>query len=196
MKKKKSEFVCNSCGAVHNKWSGKCDDCNSWNTIEEISVQTTPYRKEKLSAANDVEISSLNDPIKDTVRIDTNISELNRPLGGGLVKGAAILLGGDPGIGKSTLLLQLVASLSNSNNKCLYISGEESLDQIKLRAKRLNITNSDVGLVSAIVLNDILATIEKNKDLDLVIIDSIQTLYHDENIFITRYGKPSKSLCF
>lgn len=182
MSKKGSEFVCQSCGAVYAKWQGKCDACGEWNSIIEekkggdgfsnISTQ----KKGKM-----IDFVSLSGEEKAINRIQTGIKELDRVAGGGLVPGSVILVGGDPGIGKSTLLLQVSASVSNLNGnpECYYISGEEAIDQVRIRAKRLKLEQSPVHLASATEIKDIIATLEKSK-ASVVIIDSIQTMYLDE----------------
>jgi len=181
MQKSKNKFVCSSCGSSTSKWTGQCPDCLEWNSIvEDVIVQNDQiFSSLKQGVARPLELLTGN--INSTMRIITPISELNRVLGGGLVSGAAILIGGNPGIGKSTLLLQLCTSLSDSNIGCLYITGEESINQIKLRAQRLNITENKTTLLASTNVEDIISTIDKNKhQLNLVIIDSIQTISSSE----------------
>ncbi len=182
MNKAKSKFVCQSCGAVHQKWSGRCDACGAWNSIEEefFSKGTSAYIKNQNPTDCKIEMHSLTHPTLENMRDSSGMPELDRALGGGLVKGSAILLGGDPGIGKSTLLLQLADRVSNQESYCLYISGEESEEQIKLRALRLSINNNNVKLACGTMLKDILSLMENSKQACVVIIDSIQTMYHDE----------------
>ena len=178
MSKQKKIFICNNCGSAYQKWQGQCSDCQEWNSIEEEL-----HEKNILIAAskNSLVLEDLNDDIYETSRIVTQIGELNRVLGGGLVEGSAILIGGDPGIGKSTLLLQLAASLSSNGVKTLYVTGEESTNQVKLRSTRLGITKSNTKIIAAGNVGDILATIHQNKhEIDLVIIDSIQTMFMSE----------------
>ncbi len=178
MSKNKTCYVCQSCGAIHSKWSGRCDDCGDWNSLQE--EMANKFSKKILTQAeNKLSFHSLSADVNEYSRIPTSLSELDRVLGGGLVKGSAILIGGDPGIGKSTLLLQLVSILSNNNLNCAYISGEESTEQIKLRARRLGVSNSPVKLLSATNIHDILGMISSEK-LDLVVIDSIQTMYAND----------------
>lgn len=181
MSKVKTCYVCQSCGAVHNKWSGRCEDCGDWNSLQE-EVSNKFSKKTKNASPSDPQLSfhSLSADINEYSRIPTSLSELDRVLGGGLVKGSAILIGGDPGIGKSTLLLQIVSQLGNNDLNCAYVSGEESTEQIKLRAKRLGLSESPVKLLSATNVNDIISLVEKDKSLDLIVIDSIQTMYADE----------------
>nr|WP_253307618.1 DNA repair protein RadA [Rickettsia endosymbiont of Ceutorhynchus assimilis] len=174
MSKEKKHYTCSNCGNVSLKWSGQCFDCGVWGTILEEIVSSN---KALVKAGSKQNIEKLSSVAIEQLRIPTPIHELNRVLGGGLVTGSAILIGGDPGIGKSTLLLQLVASSFPININCLYITGEESLDQIKLRALRLELVNKETNILAATNLEDIISTIEANKEnIDLVVIDSIQTI--------------------
>ena len=179
MAKQTSHFVCQSCGAIHPKWSGKCDECHSWNTIvEEASTETTPKGLTS-GKGKKIELVTLDSTAQDAARISTGIGELDRVLGGGLVAGSAVLIGGDPGIGKSTLLLQTVVELAKRGTPCAYISGEESVAQVSLRAKRLGLQNQNVQLAAATSVRDIVATIDGATAPQVVIIDSIQTMYLD-----------------
>ncbi|GAB4165388.1 MAG: DNA repair protein RadA [Rickettsiaceae bacterium] len=154
---------------------GQCPDCLEWGTITEETTSASKIIVPKTGSPQ--VLQSLSDQIEKTIRTKTPIEELNRVLGGGLVSGSAILIGGDPGIGKSTLLLQLCTSLSDSGVGCLYITGEESTNQIKLRAHRLGVQDSKTGLLAATNVEDIISTIDKNKkNLNLIVIDSIQTI--------------------
>lgn len=175
MSKSKKQFACAACGSISAKWMGQCPDCMEWGTISEEILSASKIGVAKIGNAQ--ALQSLSDEVESTIRVRTPIEELNRVLGGGLVSGSAILIGGDPGIGKSTLLLQLSSSLSQNDMGCLYITGEESTNQIKLRASRLGIKDNKTGLLSATNVEDIISTINKNKNgLDLVVIDSIQTI--------------------
>ncbi|MEQ9116362.1 MAG: DNA repair protein RadA [Rickettsiales bacterium] len=177
MVKKNERYICFSCGAVHKKWQGQCPDCNEWNTIELEEVSSVDYSAAK-SSGKSLEFENLQDDVVIEPRTETGIQELDRVLGSGLVRGSAILIGGDPGIGKSTLLLQLVCKLSSSNKSCLYITGEESLEQIRLRSSRLGLDNTPVSILSATNINDISASLGKvSGKVDLVIVDSIQTMF-------------------
>jgi DNA repair protein RadA/Sms len=176
-------YICQECGSVHNKWSGKCTACNAWNSITEESNHITPVfgkgtNDNKIKKSKNVDIHTLDSEVEDVPRTNTGISELDRVLGGGLVSGSAILIGGDPGIGKSTLLLQTVVALSRAGNKCLYISGEESVEQIKLRAKRLSTPANNTQIAAATSLNEILKVINTT-DLSVLVIDSIQTIFNE-----------------
>jgi DNA repair protein RadA/Sms len=158
---------------------GQCPECLEWGTVIEESVSASKIIVPKTGSVQ--EIHTLADKIESTIRTKTPIEELNRVLGGGLVAGSAILIGGDPGIGKSTLLLQLCTSLASSDIGCLYITGEESTNQIKLRAQRLGIHDNKTGLLAATNVEDIISTIDQNKkQLSVVVIDSIQTIASSE----------------
>ena len=175
MAKAKTIFVCSSCGYESTKWLGKCPSCNEWNSFyEEKIVSTNTNKKEK----NITPTPLTNVENKDTVRISTGFAEVDRVLGGGLVNGSLVLLGGEPGIGKSTLILQICNKLA-LNEKVLYVSGEESAEQIKLRANRLNIKNDNILFLGETDMDVIEKTIE-NITPKLVIIDSIQTMYSEE----------------
>ena len=177
--KGKKKFSCVNCGNIATKWSGQCPDCNEWGTIVEELQSSSQVVLPKTGIAQDLQ--SLNDNTEKTIRKETPISELNRVLGGGLVSGSVILIGGDPGIGKSTLLLQLASQISQINTNCLYITGEESSDQIKLRARRLDVHESKMGLIASNNVEDILSTIDQHKkNLSLVVIDSIQTIFTND----------------
>jgi DNA repair protein RadA/Sms len=173
-----TRFVCQSCGAVTPKWAGRCETCDEWNTIEEETVAARPGPAGK-TAARGVTFVGLAGHAEPPPRAATGITELDRVLGGGLVPASAVLVGGDPGIGKSTLLLQAAAQLANSGQRVLYVSGEESIDQIRLRARRLGIVDSAIELAAAINVRDIVAGLEQARDTALVVIDSIQTMWMD-----------------
>lgn len=173
MAKKGVVFVCNSCGAESAAWAGRCHVCGEWNTLEEIKSVTVSgaasNTKSKLDIQKIKEVST-----KTEDRISLNYGDVNRVLGGGIVKGSALLLAGEPGIGKSTLLLQLCGHVEKSS-KVLYVSGEESAHQVGLRAKRLGINQANVDITSSTITDDIAGEIMK-KNYQLVIVDSIQTL--------------------
>lgn len=181
-KKSSLEYICQNCGTVYPKWQGKCDSCGEWNSIFEEKVGGEGFSNfNPKKKGRTLEFVSLNDSVEPVSRISTKIKELDRVCGGGLVAGSVILVGGDPGIGKSTLLLQVCACVANLPQKpeCYYISGEEALDQVRLRAKRLGLEKSPVNLASATDVKDIITTLEKT-DAELVVIDSIQTMYLEE----------------
>ncbi len=181
MAKAKRIYVCNTCGSTFNKWMGQCEGCNEWNTLVEEASENSPSGLGKSSNAkgNIIELSALRGEDEALPRMLSKISEFDRVTGGGLVPGSAILIGGDPGIGKSTILLQAVSNLANNNVSTVYISGEESVAQVRMRAERLGLSNSPVSLASDTNLRDILATLSKGKCPDVVVIDSIQTMYAD-----------------
>ncbi len=178
MAKIKTKYVCGECGYETGRWLGRCPSCGMFNTMnEELDAKSSSFSKSAYTSAQPQRLENIA-PISNN-RIKTNIGELDRVLSGGLVQGSLTLVGGDPGIGKSTLLIQICQSIGEQNKKILYISGEESVQQIKLRASRLNITTKNLLLLSETNLNIIENTI---KDImpDLVIIDSIQTMYIEE----------------
>ncbi len=171
--KEKILFVCNSCGATSPKWMGKCNECGEWDSYVEEVVQTNSVKKNKIKAQKietlkDVTISSQN-------RTKIGIVELDRVLGGGIVDGSLILVGGDPGIGKSTLLLQVASNLSTLGKKVLYVSGEESKIQIKLRANRLNVNCDHIFMLSENDFETMEVAVNELKP-DILIVDSIQTI--------------------
>lgn len=176
-KAKSSVFFCQECGYESAKWMGQCPACHAWNTFVEEKLEKTTQAVKKL--VKDVNVTTL-DAIKmqEGQRIKTEISELDRVLGGGIVKGSLVLVGGDPGIGKSTLLLQCCRNLSEQKKKVLYISGEESLQQIKIRAKRIGEFGDSLFLLCETNLDIIQEVIKKEKP-EIVVIDSIQTMYSE-----------------
>jgi DNA repair protein RadA/Sms len=180
MAKSNTTFVCSACGAAHKKWAGRCEVCEKWNTVEEQAALSSGPKGKTLGAnkGTKIKFTSLSDTDAPLERIPFGVGELDRVLGGGLVPASAILLSGDPGIGKSTLLLQAAAKMANNGRKTIYISGEEAESQIRMRAKRLKREQAPVMLASATNLRDILTTLEAERP-DLVIIDSIQTMWAD-----------------
>ena len=171
-------YVCQSCGSVHNKWSGRCDSCGEWNSIvEEIPMASIP-KGLKAGKGKAIELVGLKGETSHPDRWESGITEFDRTCGGGLVPGSAVLIGGDPGIGKSTVVLQAVAALSVKGLNCLYVSGEESVAQIRLRATRLGLEDAPLKLCSETNLRNILSTIDEAKP-DIVVIDSIQTMFVD-----------------
>lgn len=179
MARAKRQYVCQACGNVSSKWMGQCEACQEWNSyIEESDSKSTPSGLGKTSTAKGrvIPLEDLAGEDKDPPRKLTNIREFDRVLGGGLVAGSAILIGGDPGIGKSTILLQALSNLANAGANVVYISGEESISQVRMRAERLGLSKSPVKLGAETNLRDILATVDKP---DVLVIDSIQTMYAD-----------------
>lgn len=179
MAKSASRFVCQACGAVTPKWAGRCETCGEWNTIQEEAVVVRPGPAAKAPAGRAVTFVGLEGSAEPPPRAPTGIAELDRVLGGGLVPASVILVGGDPGIGKSTLLLQAAARLARSGQRVMYVSGEESVDQIRLRARRLAVAGAPIELAAAMNVRDITASLEQAKDTALVVIDSIQTMWLD-----------------
>lgn len=176
MAKQKTLYICSECGQEYPKWSGKCNACGSWNTLEETTVSAPAA---KASSSRTVKYSKLSEiSCDEEVRYDTGSQELNRVLGGGLVKGSLVLLSGDPGIGKSTLLLQ-ICNFLGKDHTVLYISGEESRRQIKLRAERLHVDTDNLSLIADTDCGAIILAIQQHKP-DIVIVDSIQTLQLEE----------------
>ncbi len=179
MAKSQRNYICQGCGAVHTRWTGKCDSCNAWNSITEEVVQASAPKGLGKKKGRSIQFASLSGaPGKDYPRHVTGIGEFDRVTGGGLVPGSAILIGGDPGIGKSTLLLQAVCTLSKKNTRCVYVSGEESIDQVRMRAQRLGLADAPVELAAATNVRDIVASVE-DEQVSLLIIDSIQTMFID-----------------
>jgi DNA repair protein RadA/Sms len=181
MAKMARDFVCQSCGATSSRWAGRCSACGEWNALAEEASAASPMdaktkRKGRMSAAS---LESLNDEIEPLPRLRTGISEFDRVIGGGLAPGAAILLAGDPGIGKSTLLLQLGAQLAASGRQAVYFSGEEATQQIRMRARRLGVADAPLALAAETNITAILSTLESGAPPDLIVIDSIQTLWSD-----------------
>jgi DNA repair protein RadA/Sms len=180
MAKPTSRYVCQSCGAVTPKWAGRCETCGEWNTVAEEAVEAGPGLAAKAKAATrKLEFVDLAGSATPPPRAPSGIAELDRVLGGGLVAGSAVLVAGDPGIGKSTLLLQAAASLAKAGRRVLYVSGEEAVDQVRLRARRLGLQDSRLELAASINLREIAAGLEAAGDATLVVIDSIQTMWMD-----------------
>jgi DNA repair protein RadA/Sms len=180
MAKDRSRFVCQACGAVSPKWQGRCDACGDWNTlIEETTAPRGPGPAAKTAGGRRVEFVGLKGESAPPPRIVTGIAELDRVLGGGFVPASAVLVGGDPGIGKSTILLQAAARLASAGRRVLYISGEEAVEQVRLRAARLGLSDSPMELAAASALRDIGASLEQESDAALVVMDSIQTVWLD-----------------
>jgi DNA repair protein RadA/Sms len=185
MAKEKTIYTCNECGGTTPKWLGKCPSCGAWNTLVESVAETAAptknrYTSQFQSLAKTAEVTTLADiDATDVQRTPTGQDELDRVLGGGMVEGAVVLIGGDPGIGKSTLLLQALDSLQRSGQSTLYVTGEESGAQVALRSRRLGLDASQVKVLAEIQLDKILATIETLQP-DVAVIDSIQTVYSDQ----------------
>ena len=185
MARAENRFVCQSCGAAFPKWAGKCDACGAWNSLVEETARASGPPKGLGGGAKGRALSfvGLAGDAQATARRRSGIAELDRVCGGGMVPGSALLIGGDPGIGKSTLLLQAMAALAKGKNgpalDCAYISGEESLDQVRLRAVRLNVADAPVRLAAVTSIRDIASTLDRAQGRQVVAIDSIQTMYLD-----------------
>ena len=176
MAKPSTTYICSACGGQTSKWQGQCPHCMAWNTLTESVREAKPSRFQALAASGEVVRLSAVQAL-DTPRIATGLAEFDRVLGGGLVGGGVVLIGGDPGIGKSTLLLQALAELS-ARCRTLYVSGEESAAQIAMRARRLGL-NADIPLLTEIRLEAIFATLKTERP-EVAVIDSIQTVYTDQ----------------
>ncbi len=181
MAKSKSTFICQSCGAVSARWQGRCESCGEWNSIVEELVDSGVGAGPKVAIAGGkpVDLQTLNGETETAARLVTGIAELDRVTGGGFVMGSAVLVGGDPGIGKSTLLLQAAAAMAGQGRRVIYVSGEEAVGQVRLRAQRLGLADQGVLFASETNVEIILATLQQGPAAHLVIIDSIQTLWTD-----------------
>ena len=182
MAKSKTQFVCQSCGSVSPRWSGRCDSCGEWNTLVEergeSGVGAAPAAR-RMETGHAVELVALAGDTQEAPRLASGIAELDRVTGGGFVPGSALLVGGDPGIGKSTLLTQAAAALARGGHSVVYVSGEEAVAQVRLRAKRLAAVEENIGLAAETSVENILATLKAGEPPALLIIDSIQTLWTD-----------------
>ncbi len=182
MSKRTIAFICQNCGATHNRWQGKCEACGEWNTLVEegggigtraLGPGKAP-RKGRLFA-----LEPLTGEVHEAPRLPSGLAELDRVTGGGFVRGSVLLMAGDPGIGKSTLLIQAAAALARAKHRAIYISGEEAVAQVRLRAERLGLADAPVELAAETAIEDIIATLSAGKTPRLVIIDSIQTMWTD-----------------
>ncbi len=181
MAKAKLAYVCQSCGTTHVRWQGRCEGCGDWNSIVEEAVDSGIGAGPKSASAGSrpTALVPLSGETETAARVVTGLGELDRVTGGGFVIGAAVLVGGDPGIGKSTLLLQGAAALAAQGKRVVYVSGEEAVAQVRLRAQRLGLGSAEVHLAAETNVEIILATLQQGEAPDLVIIDSIQTLWTD-----------------
>jgi DNA repair protein RadA/Sms len=180
MARRETTFVCQNCGAAYGRWQGKCDGCGQWNTIADehtgISTQAPGRRarKGRLFA-----LEPLSGAASEAPRLASGMTEFDRVTGGGFVHGSVLLLGGEPGIGKSTLLIQVAATLAVAKHSAIYISGEEAIAQVRLRAERLGLADADVRLAAETSVEDIVATLSEKTPPRLLVIDSIQTMWTD-----------------
>jgi DNA repair protein RadA/Sms len=167
-------FICQTCGATAARWAGRCDACGGWNTLVEegAAASTRGSRKGRVFV-----IESLKGQTLDAPRLASGVAEFDRVTGGGLVRGSVLLLGGDPGIGKSTLLIEVAAAYSRNSQRAVYISGEEAVAQVRLRAERLGLAETAVELAAETAVEDIIATLSQGKPPQLLVIDSIQTMW-------------------
>src|SRR5216683_2689899 len=178
-----ARYVCQQCGTAQPKWAGRCDDCGGWNTLVEEAVRESAPKGLGSGKGRKLAFVGLDGVAQAMARRLSGMAEFDRVCGGGLVPGSALLVGCDPGIGKSTVLLQVVAALSagkaGERLRCAYISGEESLDQVRLRAARLAVAGAPVQLAAATSVRDIVASLDHAEPPDVVVVDSIQTMYVD-----------------
>jgi len=182
MAKAKKLYVCQACGSTTHRWQGQCADCAEWNSlVEEAAVAPSAFaqRHDLQSGGRPVELVGLEADVPLPARIASGIGEFDRAIGGGIVPGSAMLVGGDPGIGKSTLLLQVAARIAEAGRPVIYVSGEEAADQVRLRALRLGLGRSPVRLAAATSVRDILTTVGSGEPPALLVIDSIQTMHSD-----------------
>ncbi len=181
MAKPRKSYVCQACGSEHSRWQGQCPDCAEWNTLAAESAVVTVFaaRHDLSTGGRAVEMVGLDAEIALPERLKTDIDEFDRAVGGGIVPGSAMLVGGDPGIGKSTLLLQVAGKLAAAGSRVVYVSGEESADQVRLRALRLGLGDAPVQLAAATSVRDILTTVGTGPAPALLVIDSIQTMHSD-----------------
>src|ERR1700748_3249529 len=182
MAKNTLSFVCQNCGAAYNRWQGKCDACGEWNTLAEedtTGATTMPVSIRSKRKGRTFALESLTGKSNDAPRLSSGMTELDRVTGGGFVRGSVLLLGGDPGIGKSTLLTQATSMLARAGHRAVYISGEEAVAQVRLRAERLGLADAPVQLASETSVEDIVSTLSEGSVPRLIVIDSIQTMWTD-----------------
>jgi DNA repair protein RadA/Sms len=181
MSRREPSFICQNCGAAYGRWQGKCDACGEWNTITEegaaLSRPSMPGRAARKGRKFTLE--PLTGETRDAPRLACGVAEFDRVTGGGFVRGSVLLLGGDPGIGKSTLLLEVAAALARAGHRAVYISGEEAVAQVRLRAERLKLQDAPIELAAETSVEDIIATLSDRDTPRLVVIDSIQTMWTD-----------------
>jgi DNA repair protein RadA/Sms len=179
MAKARASFVCQACGAVSPRWQGKCESCGAWNTIleETAAAAAVPVAQRSSRKGRSIRLEPLSGENEEAPRVPAGIAEFDRVTGGGFVRGSVLLLGGDPGIGKSTLLIEVAAKLAASGRRTVYVSGEEAIGQVRMRAKRLALAQSPVELAAETNVEDIIATLSNGEPPVLVVIDSIQTMW-------------------
>jgi DNA repair protein RadA/Sms len=179
MSKRNLSFVCQNCGAASSRWQGKCEACGEWNTLIEEGGDRPAGLGRKPGRGRLFALEALAGEAHDAPRLPSGIGELDRVTGGGFVRGSVLLVGGDPGIGKSTLLIQATAAMARTGHRTVYISGEEAVAQVRLRAERLGLRDCNVELAAETAVEDIIATLSEGKTPRLVVIDSIQTMWTD-----------------
>src|SRR6516164_9518456 len=182
MAKSTLSFVCQNCGAAYNRWQGKCDACGEWNTLAEedtTGANSVPVSIRSKRKGRQFQLESLTGKSQDAPRLASGMTELDRVTGGGFVRGSVLLVGGDPGIGKSTLLTQATSMLARAGHRIVYISGEEAVAQVRLRAERLGLSDAPVQLAAETSVEDIVSTLSEGAVPRLIVIDSIQTMWTD-----------------
>src|SRR6188474_84544 len=179
MSKRAPTFVCQNCGAAFSRWQGKCEACGEWNTLSEEGTERPSGPGRKPGKGRLFALEALTGEAHDAPRLVSGITEFDRVTGGGFVRGSVLLVGGDPGIGKSTLLIQTAAALARGGHRAVYISGEEAVAQVRLRAERLGLRDAAVELAAETSVEDIIATLSEGKIPRLIVIDSIQTMWTD-----------------
>src|ERR1044071_7082526 len=180
MAKHAPSFICQNCGAVYGRWQGKCESCGEWNSIAEegaAAARAIPGRSARKGRIFALE--PLTGEAHEAPRLPSGLPELDRVTGGGFVRGSVLLMAGDPGIGKSTLLIQAAAALAQAGHRAVYVSGEEAVAQVRLRAERLSLGDAPVELAAETAIEDIIATLSEGKTPRLVVVDSIQTMWTD-----------------
>jgi DNA repair protein RadA/Sms len=179
MSKRSLTFVCQNCGAAFSRWQGKCEACGEWNTLSEEGAERPSGPGRRPGKGRLFALEALTGEAHDAPRLVSGIGELDRVTGGGFVRGSVLLVGGDPGIGKSTLLIQAAAALARAGHRAVYISGEEAVAQVRMRAERLGLRDAPVELAAETSVGDIIATLSEGKVPRLIVIDSIQTMWTD-----------------
>jgi DNA repair protein RadA/Sms len=179
MSKRNLTFVCQNCGAAFSRWQGKCEACGEWNSLSEEGAERPSGPGRRPGRGRLFALEALAGEAHDAPRLPSGIAELDRVTGGGFVRGSVLLVGGDPGIGKSTLLIQAAAALARAGHRAVYISGEEAVAQVRLRAERLGLRDTAVELAAETAVEDIVATLSEGKTPRLIVIDSIQTMWTD-----------------
>jgi DNA repair protein RadA/Sms len=179
MAKSTLSFVCQNCGAAYNRWQGKCEACGEWNTLAEEEASAVPVSVRSRRKGRQFRLESLSGKTQDAPRLSSGMAELDRVTGGGFVRGSVLLVGGDPGIGKSTLLTQATSLLARAGHRVVYISGEEAIAQVRLRADRLGLADAKVELAAETSVEDIVSTLSEGAVPRLIVVDSIQTMWTD-----------------